>query len=214
MKRRKEKGKGKGKGRSKRTGRAFFGDEQTQDTEWRQEEDPRTQFGGPQERKARRACQKAMMVFRRVVFALTSQIKAQARIIPKTKARERTKKEKARRAYPQSGLAASETPNESGYGHAWELDDWSSSHWPDESWTSAAGWFCTKARTAWMMTTPLNLANLPTHVVLDLGCTQSIGSRAAIARFKKHAWYHGTTKEFCRCNKSFVLANSETETCM
>ena len=29
-----------GKGRSKRTGRAFFGDEQTQDTEWRQEEDP------------------------------------------------------------------------------------------------------------------------------------------------------------------------------
>ena len=32
--------KGKGKGRSKRTGRAFFGDERTQDPEWRQEEDP------------------------------------------------------------------------------------------------------------------------------------------------------------------------------
>ena len=40
VKRRKGKGQGKGKVRSKRTGRAFFGDEQTQDTEWLQEEDP------------------------------------------------------------------------------------------------------------------------------------------------------------------------------
>ena len=40
MKRRTGKGKGKVKGRSKRTRRAIFGDEQTQDTEWRQEEDP------------------------------------------------------------------------------------------------------------------------------------------------------------------------------
>ena len=39
MKRRKGKVKGKGKGRSKRTGRAFFGDEQAQDPEWWQEED-------------------------------------------------------------------------------------------------------------------------------------------------------------------------------
>ena len=38
-----------------------------------------------------------MMAFRTVVFALTSQIKAQARVIPRTKARERTKKEKARK---------------------------------------------------------------------------------------------------------------------
>ena len=37
------------------------------------------------------------MALRRVVFALASQIKAQARIIPRTKARERTKKEKARK---------------------------------------------------------------------------------------------------------------------
>ena len=64
-----------------------------------------------------------------------------------------------------------------------------------------------------MVATPLNLANHPTHVVLDLGCTPLIGSRAAIERFKKHAWYYGITTEFCRCNKSFVFANSETETC-
>ena len=62
--------------------------------------------------------------------------------------------------------------------------------------------------------TPLFLANHPTHVVLHLGFTRSIGSRAAIERFQKHAWYYGITTEFCRCNKSFVFANSETETCM
>ena len=33
----------------------------------------------------------------------------------------------------------------------------------------------------------LNLASHPTHVVLDIGCTWSIGSKAAIERFKKHA---------------------------
>ena len=49
-------------------------------------------LGGPKERKA---CQKAMMVFRRVVFALASPV--QARTFTKTKARERTKKEKARK---------------------------------------------------------------------------------------------------------------------
>ena len=35
--------------------------------------------------------------------------------------------------------------------------------------------------------TPLNLANHPARVVLDLGCTRSIGSRTTIERFKKHA---------------------------
>ena len=57
-----------------------------------------------------------------------------------------------------------------------------------------------------MATAPLNLANHPTHVVLDLG------SRAAIERFQKYAWYYGFTTEFCRCNKSFVFVSSETET--
>ena len=56
----------------------------------------RTVLGGPKERKGRKACQKAMMAFRRVVFALTRQTKAQARIIPRTKVEERTKKVKAR----------------------------------------------------------------------------------------------------------------------
>ena len=114
--------------------------------------------------------------------------------------------------HPQSRLSASETPNAELYDHAWELDDWSASHWADDSWTPDAGWFCTKVHAARMVATPLNLASHPTHVVLDLGCTRSNGFRAAIEISTKHAWCYGITTEFWRCNKSF--ANSETETCM
>ena len=64
-----------------------------------------------------------------------------------------------------------------------------------------------------MVATPLNLAHHPTHVVLGTLAARSIGSTAAIENLKKHAWYYGITTDFCRCNKSFVFANSETETC-
>ena len=37
---------------------------------------------------------------------------------------------------------------------------------------------------------------------------------SAAERFQKHSWYFGTTTQFCRCNKSCVFANSETETCL
>ena len=71
------------------------------------------------------------MAFRRVVFAHTSQTKAQAKIIPRTLVEERTKKEKNKEeTHPQSGISASETPEE-GCSHAWECDNWSSSQWPD-----------------------------------------------------------------------------------
>ena len=63
-----------------------------------------------------------------------------------------------------------------------------------------------------MASVPRNLANHPTHVVLDLDCTRSSGSRAAIKRFQKHALYSGITTEFLAVAISpFVCANSETE---
>ena len=148
----------------------------------------RTLLGGPKERKARKSCQKALMAFRRVVFALTRQIKAQARIIPRTKARERTENEKARKELILN-------PDFQPLKHAVKKD----MAMPGNRTT---------------VTTPLNLANHPKHVVLDLGCTRSIGLRAAIERFKKHAWFYGITTEFFRCSKAFVFANSETESCM
>ena len=64
-----------------------------------------------------------------------------------------------------------------------------------------------------MASVSLNLANHPTHVVLDLGCTLSIGSRAVIKRFQERALYYGITTAFCRSSMSFVFANSATETC-
>ena len=45
----------------------------------------------------------------------------------------------------------------------------------------AAAWYGVR-HTAWTASVPLNLANHPTHVVLDLGCTRSIGSKAAIKK--------------------------------
>ena len=101
--------------------------------------------------KQERLVKKARMAIRKVVFALTTQTKAQAKIITRTKAKEKTKEEKARKELilnPE--FSASETPNEKGYGHAWESDDWSASHGTDDSWTSDTGWFCTKAHAAWM----------------------------------------------------------------
>ena len=69
----------------------------------------RTLLGGPKERKARKACHKAMMAFRKVGFALYQPDKG-------TKDQKGKGKEGA---CPQSGLSASETPNEEGYGHVW-----------------------------------------------------------------------------------------------
>ena len=115
--------------------------------------------------------------------------------------------------HPQSGLTASEALEE-GKSHVWESDDWSSSQWPDDCWTPAAGLRSTKAHTVWMAVPSLNLAYHPTHVVLDLGCTRSIGSRSATERFQKHSWYYGEATECCCCKKSFVSANPETETCL
>ena len=61
---------------------------------------------GPMDAKTRKDCQKAMMALRRAVFALAIQIRAQARIIPRTKVRESPKKGKSKEeAHPQSGLS-------------------------------------------------------------------------------------------------------------
>ena len=52
------------------------------------------------------------------------------------------------------------------------------------------------------------------HVVLDLACTRSTGSRSAFERFQRQARYCRITTEVCRCDKFFVFANSKTEICL
>ena len=213
MKRRKGKGKGKGKGRSKRTRRAFFGDEQAQDPGWWSEEDFAWWSKG---KKGKKGLSKGNDGFQNGGFRPYQPDKGAGKDYAQNKGRRKDQERKGEEwNFPQSGFSASETPNEEGYGQAWASDDWSASHWTDDSWTPDAVSFCTKAHTAWMVATSMNLANHPTHVVLDLGCTRSIGSRTAIERFFQNAWYCGTTMEFCLCSKSFLmlqypLSNSTT----
>ena len=85
-------------------------------------------------------------------------------------------------AYPQTGSLVSENSVEQEHGSPWEPGDWYSSC-SDDSSTSA---WCNSRYTAWMASVPLDLAHHPTHVVLDLGCTRSTGSRKAIRRFQKY----------------------------
>ena len=101
-----------------------------------------------------------------MVNALTSLIKAQARVDTQNKGKGKGPIRKAKTALiSQSELSASETPNEEGYGDAWESDDWSSSHWPDDSSTSAAGVVLHESSYCMDGINPfLNLANHPTHV--------------------------------------------------
>ena len=156
-----------------------------------------------------------MMAFRWVGFRPYQPDKGAGKDYSQNKGKGKYQKGKGKEdAHPQSTLSASEAPEKEGNSHAWESDDWSASQWPDSSWTPAAGWYSTKAHTAWMAVHSLNLVHHLTRVVLDLGCTRSIGSRSAIERFQKHSWHYGITTEICRCNTSSMFAKSETETCL
>ena len=154
-----------------------------------------------------------MMASTRVGFALTSATKVQARTFIKTKAEEKIKKEKAKK---EPILNLDSQPQKHQMKRKMARPGNQTIDLPVIGLTvpglQMLGGWAQKAHAAWMVATPLNLAHHPTHVVLDLGYTRSIGSRAAIERFKKHAWYYGITTEFCRCNNSFVFDNSETET--
>ena len=160
-------------------------------------------FGGPKEEEARVVARRVKVASLKVVVARTCQKR-----VAKGRGKERKGKCKEG-AYPQSGFSASEAPSEESYSQSLEVDDWYSNFTDDPCSTLPKA-----GHTAWMASLPFNFANHPTFVVLDLGCTRSIASRAAIKRFQKHAWYYGITTEFCPCNKSFVFANSETETCL
>ena len=171
-------------------------------------------LGGLKEREARKVFSKGNEGFQKGGFRIYQPAKGASNDFNPHKGRGKDQKVKGKEgAYPQSGLSsASETHSEEGKSHAWESDDRYFSL-TDDSSTSAFGWSCSRAYTEWMASAPLNLANHPTHVVLDLGYTRSVGSRAAIKRFQKHALKKGMTTEFCRCNQSSVFANSETEIC-
>ena len=147
-----------------------------------------------------------------MVFALTNQKRVQAAILTLTKAEARTEKEKAKKVLI---LNLDFQPRKTPVKQDMAMPGNQTTGLPAIGLTIPhLQLLGSLAHTAWMASVPLNLANHPTHVVLDLGCTRSIGSRAVIRRFQKHALYYGITTVIYSCNKSFVFANSETETCL
>ena len=129
-------------------------------------------LGGPGVKKSRKGSSKGNDGFQKSGFRTNPPEKGTGNDFHPHKGRGKDQKRKDKEgAYPQSELSASETPSEEGYGHTWESDDRCSSL-SDNSSTSAAGW-CGTGHSAWMAAVPLDLANHPTHVVLDHGCTRS-----------------------------------------
>ena len=51
----------------------------------------------------------------------------------------------------------------------------------------------------------------PMHVIMDIGCTRCMGSRAAIDAFMSEAQYYGVTCEWKRCWTRMSFANSDAE---
>ena len=95
MKRRKGNGKGKGEGRLSKTGRAFFGGEQDKILNMCR----RRLFLVVQKREKQERLVKVQGWLSEALFSpIPSQIKAQARVTSRTKAEERTIKDKARKA--------------------------------------------------------------------------------------------------------------------
>ena len=112
---------------SKRTGRAFFGDEQAQHPEWRQEEDLVWWSKG---KKGRKGLSKGNDGFHKGGDRSYQPDKGASKDFPKNKGRGKDPKGKGKEGSdPRSGFSVSETPNEEGYGQAWESDDWSANGW-------------------------------------------------------------------------------------
>ena len=52
----------------------------------------------------------------------------------------------------------------------------------------------------------------PTYVILDLGCTRSMASRAAITAFAREAPRYGIRMKMVKCLTHFIFADSRKET--
>ena len=71
------------------------------------------------------------------------------------------------------------------------------------------------AKERWQATkpkVPIDLRQNPGHVILDLGCTKSMGSLRAVNAFIDYAWYFGIWVEWLPCNTKMSFANSQTTT--
>ena len=202
----KKKGKGKNKGGLPGTRRALLGEEQAHESEMRTEEDGVWWYKENEERKAS-AFQKLMKSeFRTSPFRNGSSSE-----IYQHKGKGKDSKRKGKRdAYPRQDFQLLKIP----FKRDLVLFGNKAVATPNVlTILKRVRGTIQDIQLGWRQV-PLILFHHPTHVVLDLGFTRSIGSRMAIRRFqKKSVVYMGLRLKIYPCNKSFELANTETETC-
>ena len=162
----------------------FFGDEQAQDPEWWLEEDLVWWSKGKKGKQGWSKGNDGLQI--RVVFARTSPTKVQAMTFTIAKAEERVKKEKAKKElflnrdsqpqiHPMKKDMAKPENQTIGLPVTGLMVPGLQMLGGSVQSLKHHGW--------WQQ------VNHPTHVVLGLGSTRSIGSRTAVERFSKHAWY-------------------------
>ena len=138
-------------------------------------------FGGPRVKEARKVLRQPTTTSLKVISVPIIQRKVQVMNITRSKEEARIRKEKRQgKGLSSIRTSSSETPREEGCGHTWESDDRFSSCWPDDSTTSATGWSCTRAHTAWMASVPLNAqcSGSWLHTVNWIKSSNQKGSRA------------------------------------
>ena len=115
--------------------------EQVQDPKWWSEEDFAWWSKG---KKGKKGLSKSNDGFQKCGFRPYQLDRGAGKDFPQNKGRGKDQKGRGKDGTcPQSGLSASETPSEEGHGHAWESDDWSSSHWLDFScWVVHESAYC------------------------------------------------------------------------
>ena len=187
--------KGKGKGGFKGTGRAFLGEAQAEDPEWWSEEDYAWWSKG---KKVKKGSSKRKNTFLNLISTPIIQKKVHVMTFIRVKEEERNRKEKARKV-PILNLDFQHQNRQVKKDMVIPGSDMIGTLillmilriQPQKELLRG---MVRNTPHGWHRFT-LNLANHPTHVVLDLGCTRSIGSRAAIRRFQKHALYCGITTD-------------------
>ena len=178
--------------------------------EWQSEEDG---AWWPKGGRGKKGSSKGKIASLKVVVGLPTQKRVHAVISTRTKAEARNEEERRKKVLILNWISQPHNhPVKRRIVISRESYDWYDGSSVPSAVHSTPAWYGT-GHTARMASLPLNLANHPTYVVQDLGCTQSIGSRTAIRSFQEHALYYGITTEIWPCNKSFVFANSDTETC-
>ena len=133
------------------------------------------------------------------------------------------KSKKGKAPKPEGANVASEGTETYDTSNSYSQNDWSAdSWWLEEYDNSWSGWLVAhidrtmEEHSALVMKSMQNTIDIrysPSYVVMDLGCTKSMGSRPAIMEFVKAGRKNGLTFEFRPCHTLYAFANSQQSYC-